>query len=40
MIGRSEILKWMGQDFDVWKKGLENGKRMISLQKKQNIVTY
>ena len=23
MIGRTEILKWIGQDFDVWKKELE-----------------
>ena len=38
MIGRTEIPKWIGQEFDVWKKELENGMGMISHQKRLNIV--
>ena len=38
MIGRTEIPKWIGQEFEVWKKEMENGMRMISLQKRLNTV--
>ena len=36
MIGRTEIPKWVGQDFDVWKKQLErwNEKDQSSDEKK------
>ena len=38
MIGRTEIPMWIGQEFEVWKKEMKNGMRMISHQKRQNIV--